>query len=54
LIPEAELLDHRGGDLMIPLDWQQVVATGHVLAACSALIVGAAVLLLPKGTHSHQ
>jgi uncharacterized membrane protein len=39
---------------MISLDWEQAVATGHVLAAFSALLVGAAVLLLPKGTHDHR
>jgi uncharacterized membrane protein len=36
------------------VDWEQVVATGHVLAAFLALVVGAAVLLLPKGTHTHR
>ena len=36
------------------MDWEQALATGHVLAACSALLVGAAVLLLPKGTHTHR
>ncbi len=39
---------------MIPVDWEQAVATGHVLAAFSGLVVGAAVLLLPKGTHTHR
>ena len=39
---------------MIPLDWEQALATGHVLAACSALLVGAAVLRFPKGTHTHR
>ena len=39
---------------MIALDWEQALATGHVLAAFSALLVGAAVLLLPKGTHTHR
>jgi uncharacterized membrane protein len=39
---------------MIALDWEQVLATGHVLAAFSALLVGAAVLLMPKGTHTHR
>jgi uncharacterized membrane protein len=36
------------------LDWEQARATGHVLAAISALVVGAAVLLLPKGTRTHR
>ena len=36
------------------MDWEQALASGHVLAALSALLVGAAVLLLPKGTHSHR
>jgi uncharacterized membrane protein len=44
---------HCGG-LMGPLDGEQVLATGHVLAAFSALLVGAAVLLVPKGTHTHR
>ena len=39
---------------MFPLDWAQAFATGHVLAAASALLVGAAVLLLPKGTQTHR
>jgi uncharacterized membrane protein len=39
---------------MIALDWAQALATGHVLAALSALLVGAAVLLVPKGTHAHR
>ena len=39
---------------MIALNWEQAFATGHVLAACLALLVGAAVLLLPKGTPSHR
>ena len=39
---------------MIALDWEQALATGHVLAAVSALLVGAAVLLVPKGTHTHR
>jgi uncharacterized membrane protein len=36
------------------VDWEQAVATGHVVAALSALLVGAAVLLLPKGTRTHR
>ena len=43
-----------GDDLIISLDWEQALATGHVLAAFSALGAGAAVLLLPKGTHNHR
>ena len=39
---------------MIALDGEQAVATGHVLAAVSALLAGAAVLLVPKGTHNHR
>ena len=39
---------------MVFLGWEQALATGHVLAACSALLVGAAVLLSPKGTQSHR
>ena len=41
--------EHNG-----PVDWEQALATGHVVAAVSALLVGAAVLLLPKGTHTHR
>jgi uncharacterized membrane protein len=36
------------------VDWEQALATGHVVAALSALLAGAAVLLLPKGTHTHR
>jgi uncharacterized membrane protein len=39
---------------MIALDGQQAVATGHVVAAVAALLAGAAVLLVPKGTHNHR
>ena len=39
---------------MIAFDLEQAVAAGHILAAVSALFVGAAVLLLPKGTHAHR
>ena len=39
---------------MISVDWDQAVATGHVVAAFSALLAGVAVLLLPKGTHTHR
>ena len=35
---------------MISLDMEPALATGHVLAASSALLIGAAVLLSPKGT----
>jgi uncharacterized membrane protein len=44
----------RRHDLMVPVDWEQALATGHVVAASSALVVGAAVLLLPKGTRAHR
>jgi uncharacterized membrane protein len=39
---------------MIALDGEQAVATGHLLAAVAALLVGAAVLLVPKGTRTHR
>ena len=39
---------------MIAVDWEQAFATGHIVAAMSALLAGAAVLLLPKGTHTHR
>jgi uncharacterized membrane protein len=39
---------------MVSVDWEQALATGHVVAAVSALLAGAAVLLSPKGTHTHR
>jgi uncharacterized membrane protein len=39
---------------MISANLEQALATAHVLAALSALGVGAAVLLTPKGTHTHR
>ncbi len=39
---------------MISLSLEQTVATVHVLAAVSALLVGATALLMPKGTHAHR
>ena len=39
---------------MVSVEWEQALATGHVVAALSALLAGAAVLLLPKGTHAHR
>jgi uncharacterized membrane protein len=36
------------------VDWEQTFATGHIVAAVSALLVGAAVLLSPKGTRTHR
>jgi uncharacterized membrane protein len=39
---------------MISVDWEQALATGHVVAAFAALGAGAAVLLSPKGTHTHR
>ena len=39
---------------MISVDVEQALATGHVVAALSALGTGAAVLLTPKGTHTHR
>lgn len=36
------------------MDWEQTFATGHIVAAVSALLVGAAVLLSPKGTRTHR
>jgi uncharacterized membrane protein len=36
------------------VDWEQAIATGHLVAAVSALLVGAVVLLLPKGTPTHR
>jgi uncharacterized membrane protein len=46
--------DNRRDDLMISADLEQAFATGHVLAALSALGAGVAVLLSPKGTHTHR
>jgi uncharacterized membrane protein len=39
---------------MITVDLVQAFAAAHVLAAFSALGAGAAVLLSPKGTHTHR
>jgi uncharacterized membrane protein len=36
------------------VDWEQAVATAHIVAALSALLAGVAVLLLPKGTRTHR
>ncbi len=36
------------------VDWQGVAAVGHVLAAVTALVVGAVVLWLPKGVGPHR
>lgn len=46
----------RGGatSSITSVDLEQALATGHVLAALSALGAGAAVLLLPKGTQRHR
>jgi uncharacterized membrane protein len=41
-------------DWMVIVDVEQALATGHVVAALSALFVGAAVLVLPKGTQVHR
>ena len=39
---------------MVSVDLEQALASGHVVAASSALLLGAAVLLLPKGTQTHR
>jgi uncharacterized membrane protein len=39
---------------MISAEMEQALATAHVGAAVSALGAGAAVLLFPKGTHTHR
>ena len=39
---------------MVCVDWEQAFATGHLVAAVSALLVGAVVLVLPKGTPTHR
>ena len=36
------------------MDGEQAVASAHVVAALSALLAGFAVLVLPKGTHTHR
>lgn len=36
------------------MDWQGVAAVGHVMAAVTALVVGAVVLALPKGVGRHR
>jgi uncharacterized membrane protein len=42
------------GDFILTVDWQTVAASGHVLAAVTALVVGAAVLFRPKGVGRHR
>ena len=39
---------------MLSVEWEQALATVHVVAASTALIVGAAVLLSPKATRTHR
>ena len=39
---------------MVSVDWEQALATGHLVAAVSALLVGFVVLVLPKGTPTHK
>jgi uncharacterized membrane protein len=39
---------------MVSVDWEQGIAAAHVVAASSALLAGAMVLLLPKGTPTHR
>jgi uncharacterized membrane protein len=39
---------------MVSVDWEQAIASGHLVGAVSALVVGAVVLLLPKGTPTHR
>ncbi len=39
---------------MVSVDWEQALATGHLVAAVSALLVGSVVLVLPKGTRTHK
>ncbi len=36
------------------MDWEQALATGHLVAAVTALLVGSVVLVLPKGTPTHR
>ena len=36
------------------MDLEQAIATTHIVAAVSALLAGAAVLLRPKGTRTHR
>ncbi len=43
----------RGG-LIIDVDWQGLAAAGHIMAAVTALVVGAVVLALPKGIGRHR
>lgn len=39
---------------MVSVDWEQALATGHLVAAVTALLVGSVVLVLPKGTPTHR
>jgi uncharacterized membrane protein len=36
------------------VDWEQVIATSHIVAAVTALLAGVAALLQPKGTRTHR
>jgi uncharacterized membrane protein len=36
------------------VDWEQAVATAHVVAASTALLVGLAVVFWAKGTYTHR
>ena len=42
------------GGVIVGVDWQGVAAAGHVVAAVTALVVGAVVLGLPKGVGRHR
>ncbi len=39
---------------MVTVNWENAFATGHVVAALSALLAGAVTLLLRKGTRTHR
>ncbi len=39
---------------MVSVDLEQAIATAHILAAVTALLAGAAVLLRTKGTRTHR
>ena len=36
------------------MDWEQAIATVHIVAAVTALLAGAVVLLRAKGTRTHR
>jgi len=47
-------MEGNQGGVAPHMDWDEVAATSHVVAATSALLLGAAVVLRKKGTQPHR